>query len=463
MNDADLCLLSLSQVSAYIRSLDLSPVRYTETLLNRIAQEDGQLHAFISVTADIALSEAQVAEDEIKAGKWRGPLHGMPYALKDIIDYAGVPTTAQSRLLAHNIAKHDAGVVKKLKDQGAVLLGKLGTDEFACGGHSIDCPWPAPRNPWNPDYITAGSSSGSAVAVAARMVPLALGTDTNGSIRNPAARCGIVGIKPTYGRVSRSGVIPLAPTMDHVGPMTRTVDDNALALQAIMGTDPADPITTRGPDVDVTRYASGPQGLRVAVARNVYMEDPAADAEQVEGIEELVRVLADGGATVQEVRIPALRKYNFLSRLLLSIEAYAIHEPWLRSNPDHYGTRCRERLLQGAFLTAADHARAQALRRHYATEISALLSGVDLLITASGYDATPRVDDMESFLKTYERQVRMPFNMTGHPALVMPTGFSKKTGMPLSAQIVGHHFDEATIYRAASFYERMNPWHEKCP
>lgn len=463
MNDTDLCLLSLSQVSKYFRSLDLSPVRYTQALLNRIAQEDGQLHAFISVTADIALSEAEAAEDEIKAGQWRGPLHGMPYALKDIIDYAGVPTTAQSRLLAQNIAIHDAGVVKKLKDQGAVLLGKLGTDEFACGGHPIDCPWPAPRNPWNPDYVTAGSSSGSAVAVAARMTPLALGTDTNGSIRNPAARCGIVGIKPTYGRVSRSGVIPLAPTMDHVGPMTRTVDDNALALQAIMGSDPADPITASGPHADVTRYASDLNGLRIAVARNVYQEDPAADAEQVQGIEELVRVLADGGATVQEVRIPTLRKYNFLSRLLLSIEAYAIHEPWLRSNPEEYGTRCRERLLQGAFLTAADHARAQVLRRQYAAEISTLLSGVDLLITASGYDATPRVDDVESFLKTYERQVRMPFNMTGHPALVLPTGFSKKNGMPLSAQIVGHHFDEVTIYRAASFYERMHPWHEKCP
>nr|WP_255592632.1 amidase [Bordetella sp. BOR01] len=432
-------------------------------MLSRIAQEDEQLHAFISVTADIALDEAQAAESDIRAGKWRGPLHGMPYALKDIIDYAGVPTTAQSRLLADNIAKDGAGVVQKLKNQGAVLLGKLSTDEFACGGYPIDCPWPAPRNPWNPDYITAGSSSGSAVAVAARMVPLSLGTDTNGSIRNPAARCGIVGLKPTYGRVSRSGVIPLAPTMDHVGPMTRTVADNALALQAMMGSDPADPATNGRSCADVTRYASDLNGLRIAVARNVYMEDPAADAEQVEGIEELVRVLAQGGAIVHEVRVPALRKYNLLSRLLLSIEAYAIHEPWLRSDPQSYGTRCRERLLQGAFLTAADHARAQELRRQYTAELSALFADTDLLVTASGYDATPKVSDLESFLKTYERQVRMPFNLTGHPALVLPTGFSRKTGMPLSAQIVGHHFDEATIYRAASFYEQIKPWHKQCP
>jgi len=464
VSDAELCLLSLSDASRLMRSQELSPVRYTQALLDRIAREDDRLHAFIGVTADIALDEASAAEKEISAGKWRGPLHGMPYALKDIIDYAGVPTTAQSRLLARNIAQADAGVVRKLKNQGAILLGKLSTDEFACGGYPVDCPWPAPRNPWNPEYVTAGSSSGSAVAVAARMVPLSLGTDTNGSIRNPAARCGIVGIKPTYGRVSRHGVIPLAPTMDHVGPMTRTVQDNALALQAIMGSDPADPATMNRPDGDIlTGSAAGVKGLRIAVARNVYMEDPAADPEQVRGIEELVRVLADGGAIVREVRIPALRKYNLLSRLLLSIEAYAIHEPWLRSEPQSYGTRCRERLLQGAFLTAADHARANELRRQYTAELSALLSGADLLVTASGYDATPKVNDREGFLKTYERQVRMPFNLTGHPALVLPTGFSTLTGMPLAAQIVGHHFDEATIYRAASYYERLHPWHAQYP
>jgi len=463
VNDADLCRLSLSEASKLIQGQDLSPVRYTQALLDRIAREDGQLHAFIRVTADTAMDEALAAEQDIRAGRWRGPLHGIPYALKDIIDYAGVPTTAQSRLLEKNVAQDDAGVVRKLKEQGAILLGKLGTDEFACGGHPIDCPWPAPRNPWNPEYVTAGSSSGSAVAVAARMVPLALGTDTNGSIRNPAARCGIVGIKPTYGRVSRHGVIPLAPTMDHVGPMTRTVQDNALALQAIMGSDPADPATMNRAEPDVTGYAADLRGLRVAVARNVYMEDPAADAEQVAGIEELVRVLADGGAVVHEVRIAGLRKYNLLSRLLLSIEAYAIHEPWLRSDPQAYGTRCRERLLQGAFLTAADHARAQELRRQYTAELCSLFSGADLLVTASGYDATPKVSDREAFLKTYERQVRMPFNMTGHPALVLPTGFSARTGMPLAAQIVGRHFDEATVYRAAGFYERLNPWHETCP
>lgn len=463
MNDTDLSLLSLSEASKLIRDQDLSPVRYAQALLNQIAIQDGRLHAFISVTADAALDGALIAEKEIRAGKWRGPLHGIPYALKDIIDYAGVLTTAQSKLLADNLAIEDAGVVKKLKSQGAVLLGKLATDEFACGGHPVDCPWPAPRNPWNPEYVTAGSSSGSAVAVAARMVPMSLGTDTNGSIRNPAARCGLVGMKPTYGRVSRKGVIPLAPTMDHVGPMTRTVEDNALALQAIMENDSADSETCNRPQVDVTHYASDVKGMRIAVARNVYQDDPAADPEHIAGIEELVRILAEGGATLHEVRIPTLHKYNLLSRILLSMEAYAIHEPWLRSDPGRYGTRCRERLLQGAFLTAADHVRANELRRQYSMELSALLSNADLLVTATGYDATPRVNDMEEFLKTYERQVRMPFNMTGHPALVLPTGFSNATGMPLSAQIVGHHFGEAAIYRAASFYERLRPWHRKCP
>src|SRR5690606_28719958 len=180
----------------------------------------------------------------------------------------------------------------------------------------------------------------------------------------------------------------------------------------------------------------------------------------ITGIEELALILAEGGATLQEVRIPTLRKYNLLSRLLLSMEAYAIHEPWLRSDPGRYGTRCRERLLQGAFLTAADHARANELRRRYSTELSALLSNADLLVTATGYDATPRVNDMEAFLKTYERQVRMPFNMTGHPALVLPTGFSNATGMPLSAQIVGRHYQESTVYAAAHIYEKQRPWQD---
>lgn len=463
MSALDPSLLTLSEASDLIRTQELSPVTYVQALLDRIKTEDPHLHAFINVTSDLAMTDAVAAEKEIKAGHWRGPLHGIPYALKDIIDYAGVATTGHSQLMANNIPKHDAGAVKNLKKQGAILLGKLGTDEFACGGHSVDCPWPAPRNPWNPEYVTAGSSSGSAVAVAARLVPLSLGTDTNGSIRNPAARCGLVGLKPTYGRVSRAGVIPLAPTMDHIGPLTRTVKDNALALQALAGGDPLDPITSGQPPFKFTDYPAHLKGVRIAVARNIYLEDPAADPEHVNGIEELVRVLVDAGAVVHEVRIPTLDKYNLLSRLLLSIEAYAIHEPWLRAEPEKYGTRCRERLLQGAMFTAADHARANQLRRRYRAEISSLLLNADLLITASGYDATPKVSDREAFLKTYERQVRMPFNITGHPALVLPTGFSSVTGMPLSAQIIGPHFDEASLYRAASIYEDLNPWHRKHP
>ncbi len=463
MSSVDPCLLTLSEASERIRQQDLSPVSYVQALLERIQAEDPHLRSFITVTSDIALEEAHIAEQEIKAGKWRGPLHGIPYGLKDIIDYAGVLTTAHSRLLERNIAREDAGAVKKLKAQGAILLGKLGTDEFACGGHSVDCPWPAPRNPWNPDYVTAGSSSGSAVAVAARLVPLSLGTDTNGSIRNPAARCGLVGMKPTYGRISRAGVIPLAPTMDHVGPITRTVRDNALALQALAGRDPSDPISSGQPAAEFGQYTTDLRGVRVAIARNVYMDDPAADPEHIKGIEELAKVLADAGAVLSEVRIPSLSKYNLLSRLLLSMEAYAIHEPWLRAAPENYGTRCRERLLQGAVLTAADHARANQLRKRYCAEITGLLANADVLVTASGYDATPKVDDRESFLKTYERQVRMPFNITGHPALVLPTGFSSVTGMPLAAQIIGHHFDEATIYRVADVYEQLYPWHRKHP
>lgn len=443
-----------------MRAGDLSPIDYVETLLEYISQQNPRLHAFVSVTADIARAQAETAAGELKAGNWKGPLHGIPYGLKDIIDYDGVLTTAQSRLLRDNLARQDAGVVHRLKSQGAILLGKLATDEFACGGRPSDSLWPIPVNPWNPDYITAGSSSGSAVGVAAGMLPLALGTDTAGSIRNPAARCGLVGMKPTYGRVSRAGVIPLAPSMDHVGPMTRTVLDNALALQAIAGADPNDPATLTQPGGDFIQFPAHLKGVRVALARDVYADHPANDAEQASGIDTLVAVLRDAGAKVHEIHLEALDNYNHLSRLLLSVEAYAVHEPWLKTAPKSYGRRCLERLLQGALLSAADYSRLLQLRQRYTRQINTIFDDADLLITASGYDATPRVDDQEGIRQTYHHQIRMLFNMTGHPALVLPTGLSKVSGTPLAAQIIGRHHEEATIYRAASIYEQQHSWHK---
>ncbi len=457
-----LCDLTLSEASDLIRSGDLSPVEYTRAFIHQIETIDPLLRAFIEPTAELALKDAHRREAEIARGAWRGPLHGIPYGLKDMIDYEGVRTTASSRIMEHHVATRDAFVTKRLKAAGAVFLGKLATYEFACGGDATDARWPTPKNPWDDQYITAGSSSGSAVAVAARMLPFALGTDTNGSIRNPAGRCGIVGMKPTYGRVSRHGVFPLARSMDHVGPMTRTVKDNALVLQAIAGHDPQDATSQPCDDILVAGIGRNLQGLRIGVARNLHLEDAKADPEQVKALEQAVAKLAETGAEIVDIRFPALAAWNTLARLLMSAEGYAVHEHWLKTVPESYGRGCRTRLLQGAFLTSTELLRAQVHRGRIATHIAQLMEGVDLLVTALSTDATPRVHDTAAFAESYAHQVRMPFNLSGHPAMVIPVGFTR-AGLPMSMQLVGRHFGEATMYRVAAAYEAATRWHERSP
>lgn len=445
-----------TDVAGLIRQREISPVEYTQSLLERIHALNPKLHAFCLITPDIALAGARQAEQEISAGHYRGPLHGIPYALKDIIDYAGLATTANSRVLEKNVVHEDAHVTQRLKQAGAIFLGKLTTNEFACGGAPTGCPFPSPLNPWNARYITAGSSSGSAVAVAAQLVPLALGTDTNGSIRNPASRCGTVGMKPTYGRVSRRGVFPLSPSQDHVGPLTRTVRENACALQAIAGPDPLD-ATCRDLPVDdyLHELEAGVRGMRIGVVRNVYLDDPGADPEQVDAIDRAIEILAAAGAQIVELDLPGLDQYTAVARLLLSAEGYSIHEKWLKTTPELYGAGAKSRLLQGAFLSSANYLHAQRLRSRLSGQMSALMSQVDVMVTASCADATPLVDDAHAATQRHRHQVQMPFNVTGQPALVLPTGLSKKTGLPLSMQIAGHHFDEKTVYRTAYAYERV--------
>ena len=248
----DYAYLSLAQAAEYIRNKEISPVEYTEALIDRIDTHDARFNTFLRQTPELALEQAKQAEAAIQAGRWQGPMHGMPCGLKDIIDVEGIPTTGHSRILADNVAVTDAAVTQRLKQAGAVLMGKLATHEFAIGGPSFDLPWPPARNAWNRDYFPGGSSSGSGVAVAAGFLPAALGTDTGGSVRNPASMCGIVGMKATYGRVSRRGVLPLSYALDHVGPMTRTVTDNAILLGVIAGHDPDDPGSARTPVPDFT-------------------------------------------------------------------------------------------------------------------------------------------------------------------------------------------------------------------
>ena len=455
--------LSLTEASALIRDKKLSPVEYTKALLERIDALDGDLNAFLRLTPDIALADAGRAEEEIMAGKWRGPMHGMPYGLKDIIDVEGLPTTGHSKILEDNVAKHDAPVTAKLRAAGGVLMGKLSTHEFAIGGPSFDLPWPPARNPWNRNHHPGGSSSGSGAALASGMLPAALGTDTGGSVRNPASMCGIIGMKATYGRVSRRGVLPLSFSLDHIGPMTRTVRDNALLLNVIAGHDAGDPGST---DTDVPDYTAGiddgVQGLKIGIIRHFYNKDSEADPEMAQSIEDAAGVLEGLGAEVREIEVDPLPVFAACNRTILVSEAYAIHEKWLQERPQDYGDRCRERLMAGAFVRAADYVNATRLRRKLTNRFYAAMDGLDAVITVSSMEPACEIEDGEMVDRTYPRQARAPFNVTGGPSVAVPTGFHTN-GLPLAMQIAGRPFEEAMLYRVAEAYEREAGWTDQRP
>ena len=463
---SELAYLTLHETSELIRGRKLSPVDLVKAQLARIERLDARLHAFIRVTPEIALAGARAAEAQIMSGDWRGPLHGVPYGLKDIIDYAGLPTTCHSKILIDNIAARDAVVTTRLKAAGGVMMGKLATHEFAIGGPSFDLPWPPAINPWSGNAGTlhpGGSSSGSGVALAAGMLPVALGTDTGGSVRNPASMCGIVGMKPTYGRVSRRGVFPLAYSLDHVGPMTRTVRDNAILLDIIAGHDQLDPGSA---DVAVDNYTAdldrGVRGLTIGLARHFYAEDEMAHPEQIAAIDAAAEVLRGLGAEVREVRLPPNAEFVACNRLILRSEAYAIHRRWLTQRPADYGDLGRQRLLDGATVSAADYIDALRLRGRLVQRTLEAMAEIDVVLTASSLDPPCRIDDAEAVARTYPRQVRQPFNVTDQPALAMLAGFTTDS-VPLSLQLIGHPFREAMVYRVAAAYEAATAWTERRP
>jgi len=459
----DVAFLTLAEASELLRNKKLSPVEYARALIERIEKYDKSLNAFLRFTPELALADARRTEAEIGRGEWRGPLHGVPYGLKDIIDYEGLPTTAHSKILKDNVAKADAAVAQKLRAAGGVFMGKLSTHEFAIGGPSFDLPWPPARNPWNRDYFCGGSSSGSGAATAAGFLPVALGTDTGGSVRNPASMCGVVGIKPTYGLVSRRGVMPLAFSLDHVGPLTRTVRDNALVLELVAGHDRLDPGSAEDTPVTFTgELDRGVEGLRIGVIRHFYTRDMQADPEMTAGIDAAVMKLADLGALVREIETAPLAEYIACNRVILTSEAFAVHENWMRERPQDYGALARERLMAGAFVRAADYVNATRLRRKLADAFHALFTDVDVVVTASSMDPACRIDDPAAVEYTYARQARAPFNVTGSPALSVPAGFSRN-GLPLSIQLVGRPFGEALVYRVAHAYERAAGWTQRHP
>ena len=460
---SDPAWLSIAEGSALLRDKKLSPVEWTQALIARVERHDGRLNAFLRFMPEIALADARRAEAEISAGNWRGPLHGVPYGLKDIIDYAGLPTTAHSSILKDNVATADAVVTQRLRAAGAVFMGKLSTHEFAIGGPCFDLPWPPARNPWNRDYFCGGSSSGSGVATAAGFVPFAIGTDTGGSIRNPATMCGVTGIKPTYGLVSRRGVFPLAFSLDHVGPLTRSVHDNATVLNVLAGHDGFDPGSVARPGVDYTALTGkGLKGVRIGWLKHFYHDDIKADPQMGAAVDAAVMKMQELGAQVTEVKTVPLSQFQACNRIIMGSESYAIHQKWLRERPQDYGDITRQRFLYGAMYSASDYINALRMRSKFTADFHALFNDVDVIVTASAHDPAVRIDDQEACEFIYSRQARAPFNVTGSPAMAVPAGFSKE-GLPLGIQIVAAPYNEAAVYRVGAAYEAATSWTAKRP
>ncbi len=455
----DIAYATIRTLGMRYRKRELSPVEVTRTLLDRIAQLDPGLHAFVTLTADRALAEARAAEAALHRGDAR-PLLGIPVAHKDIYCTQGIRTTGGSALLADWIPADDATCVRRWQEAGTVLLGKLITHEFAFGlqmpGHRFQ---PA-RNPWNLDHIPGGSSSGSGAALAAGLVMGATGSDTGGSIRGPAAFCGIVGLKPTYGRVSRAGVLTLSWTLDHAGPMARTVEDCAYLLQAMAGHDPADPASSRAPVDDYLAPLGGDiRGLRIGVPRTYFFD--GIDSEVAQAFEAALTTLRGLGAEVRDVTIPSLHTTPaFL--LILMAEAFAYHERDVREHPELYGDVLRERILAGALVTAAEYTQAQRLRAQLCNDVAEVLHHVDVLATPTATTPATSFTRAQDPELGFPRSNMAPFNLTGLPTLALPCGFAS-SGLPLSLQLAGRPFEEATVLRVGHAYEQATLWHTRRP
>jgi aspartyl-tRNA(Asn)/glutamyl-tRNA(Gln) amidotransferase subunit A len=449
----DLHFLTIAQASAQIKAGKLSPVELTQALLARVKRLDGMLNSHLLVLEEQALADATKAEAEIAAGKWKGPLHGIPIGLKDIYNTAGIRTTGHSALFKDHIPSEDAFTVSLLRDAGAVITGKLATWEFAIGGSSFDLPWPPARNPWDLALDPSGSSSGSGAAVAAGLCMGAMGSDTGGSIRGPAAWCGIAGHKPTYGLLSRRGILPLSFSLDHAGPMCWTSEDCALMMQVLARHDPLDAGSATVPPVNYTAsLGESIAGLRIGVVRHFFERDLLTDPETIAALETSVIALRDLGAIVGDVTLSPFGAYADCGSLISRSEAYAIHQHWLRTSPELYGSFGRHRLMAGAFILAADYINAQRERTRLVAELAEVMKTVDVVIFPTARcPARPIGED--SMASGFQPFFNRAFNVTGSPALAICNGFSA-TGLPLSLQIGGRPFEDALVLQVGDAVER---------
>ena len=464
ISDTQLHYLSIRQAGELIQRGELSPVELTRACLDRIQATDDRLHSFILLLADEALAQARTAEAEVLRGAYKGPMHGIPFALKDLYDTAGVRTTAGSQVDIDRVPSEDATTTARLKEAGGILLGKLAMHEFALGGPDWTTPFEPARNPWNLDHITGGSSSGSGSSVASGQCLGALGSCTGGSIRGPASLCGIVGLKATYGRVSRFGVVTLSWSQDHAGPMTRTVEDTAFMLQAIAGHDPRDPTSSRAPVPDYSRsLREDIRGVKIGLPRHYFFDDdPSVSREVVAKVEQAVAVLEELGAHVEEVTLPSLDYVRAANSVIMVSEAFAYHEPNLKTRPQDFGQIVRGRFRIGGLMSASDYLQAQRVRTWARRDFAEVMKTVDYLVTPTMTQPAPAFEGYDPISTTRGKSFTAPFNVTGLPAISVPCGFSEN-GLPIGMQIAGKPFDEPGVIQAAYTYQQYAGWHEVKP
>ncbi|MDB5863409.1 MAG: amidase [Betaproteobacteria bacterium] len=427
-------------------------------MLERIATTDRVISSFLTVTADEAMAQAHSAEAEIAKGRYRGPLHGIPFGAKDNYETRGILTTGHSRAYAGHVPRDNAAVIDRLYEAGSVLCGKLALHELAHGGPSFDLPWPPARNPWNPAHFTGGSSSGSAAALAAGLVLFALGSDTGGSIRTPASLCGLVGMKPTFGLLSRYGVLPNSWSLDHCGPMTRTVEDCAIVLEAMIGHDPRDRASVSVPMPDLLRSLRlDLSGVRIGVVRHFWEEEIPAAPALAASSEEALRVLESLGAQVETVRLRPVREYCDAWTLIEAPETFSVQREALIARPHDFGDVFHERTLIGCLIQSSDYVDAQRLRGRMIDEMQPLWEKYDVLFTA-GAGPAPRLDPKLAAWPSPNRF--SPFALIGAPAIVVPGGYSDD-GLPLSIQLVAKPFDDGKLLGVAHAYEQATQWWRK--
>jgi Asp-tRNA(Asn)/Glu-tRNA(Gln) amidotransferase A subunit family amidase len=467
---ADLAFLGARQLAGLVRDRKVSPVELTQLYLERIERLDGRLRAYITVLPEAALASARRAEASVMRGESLPALHGIPYAVKDQFDTAGVRTTSGSRILENNVPTADATTIARLNAAGGILLGKLNLTEFALGG-TQQFPFGQPRNPWNPDHDPGGSSSGSGIAVAAALCAVSLGEDTGGSVRSPASFCGVVGLRPTWGRVSRHGSFPLSWSMDTPGPLGRTVEDAALLLEAIAGYDPNDPLTSRAPVPDYARaLGDGIRGLRVGIIRELTF-GVDTEPEVRDAVVAAARKLEGLGAVTEEVSLRLVPLAGAIFMALADADGAGVHHRWLCTRAADYDQGTRRRLLTASLIPSAVQQRAARARALLRAEMLDLLARHDVLLCPTAHQAAPPIAAARAAITTRReaagrfftrRSYVTPAALAGTPAIAVPCGFTR-SGLPISVQLIARRFDEATLLRVAHAYQQATDWSKRRP